>query len=129
MRRSWEQQHAVSAGLGWESHDWEWSLAGAWRSGWPTTALEVRVIDGEYIVHADAMNTLRMQPYLDIDARVARKFQLEGGGSLTAFSRSATSLNRRNVCCNEYELERRRAMNRNSRSKAFVRCPSCHRSA
>jgi outer membrane receptor protein involved in Fe transport len=106
VRRSWDHRHALSCGLGYEGERWELSAAGTWRSGSPSTALElVATDDGELVVHASSANTQQLKPYLDIDARVARKFRFDGGSSLTAFFEISNVLNRRNECCMEFEIE------------------------
>jgi outer membrane receptor protein involved in Fe transport len=105
VRRSWDQQHALNAGLGWETESWDLSVAGAWRSGRPTTALELATVDDETVVRADSRNTRHLRTYADLDARVARKFRFGGGSSLTAFFELSNALNRRNECCTEFEVD------------------------
>ena len=105
VRRSWDQQHAFNAGLGWEGERWEFSLAGAWRSGRPTTALELVTLDDETVVRAASRNTRHLRAYAEIDARLARKFHLGSGSSLTAFFEISNALNRRNECCTEFEVD------------------------
>lgn len=105
VRRSWDQQHSFNGGVGWESERWELSLAGAWRSGWPTTPLELTGDADDPIVTTSSPNTRRLRSYVDIDARIARRFALAGGGSLTAFFELSNATNRRNECCIEYEIE------------------------
>jgi outer membrane receptor protein involved in Fe transport len=104
-RRGWDQEHALNFGLGWEGDRWELSLAGVWRSGWPTTAVGLVVTADEEVIYAPAANTERLEAYIDIDARIARKFQFRDGSSLTAFFEISNALNRRNQCCTEYELD------------------------
>ena len=104
--RHWDQEHSFSAGLGWESERWELSLAGLWRSGWPTTTLAlISSDDGEAVVSADLASTRRLGTYIDIDARVARRFRFQDGSSLTAFFEISNALNRRNECCTEFEID------------------------
>ena len=103
--RSWNQQHIFNAGLGWQSEHWELSVTGAWRSGWPTTPLELVVEEDEAIVRTGEINSRRLRPYVDIDLRIARRFAFNDGGSLTAFFELSNVLNRRNECCTEYEIE------------------------
>lgn len=45
------------------------------------------------------------QAYVDIDARIARKFHFKDTSSLTAFFEISNALNRRNECCMEFELD------------------------
>ena len=105
VRRSWDQEHIFNAGLGWEGERWELSFAGAWRSGWPTTPLVLIASESDAIVLADGVNTRRLRSHLDLDARLARKFRLADGGSLTVFFELSNAINRRNECCTEFELD------------------------
>jgi outer membrane receptor protein involved in Fe transport len=101
--RSWDRRHALNAGVGWEGDRWEASLAGVWRSGLPTT-FTLQLDEGANVVYADAIDSRRRASYLDIDARLARKFRFDDGGSLVAFVEVSNVLNRRNECCIEYEI-------------------------
>ena len=103
--RSWDQTHAVSAGLAWQTLSWELSLAGRYRTGWPTTAVEVAEIEPMPLVAVGPRNAERLGGYASLDARVARKFQLERSGELTVFLEVTNVLNRRNTCCTEYEVD------------------------
>ncbi len=38
-RRSWDQSHAVSAGLGWTDGRWHATVAGTYHTGWPVTSV------------------------------------------------------------------------------------------
>ncbi|MDX1381201.1 MAG: TonB-dependent receptor, partial [Xanthomonadales bacterium] len=50
--RSWDQRHAVQAGLAWRPGAWEIGLAFSLHSGWPTTAMSFAVEeDGEENVY------------------------------------------------------------------------------
>ena len=103
--RSWDQQHTVHAGLGWDSEHWEATFAGAWHSGWPRAVLEPVVVDDEPVVRADLAGSARYRAYFDVDARLARKFHFGSRSSLTVFLEVRNVLNRRNECCTEYEID------------------------
>jgi hypothetical protein len=105
VRRGWDQEHALNFGVGWKGERWELSLAGLWRSGWPTTQVELIASEDGAVLHAPSANTQRLETYLDIDARIARRFQFAGANSLTVFFEISNALNRRNTCCIEYELD------------------------
>jgi outer membrane cobalamin receptor len=105
VRRGWDQEHALNFGVGWKGERWELSLAGLWRSGWPTTQVELIASEDGAVLHAPSANTQRLETYLDIDARIARRFQFAGADSLTVFFEISNALNRRNTCCIEYELD------------------------
>ena len=103
--RGWDQEHALNFGVGWKGERWELSLAGLWRSGWPTTQVELVVTEDSAVLQAPIANAQRLETYVDIDARIARKFQFDGGASLTLFFEISNVLNRANSCCTEYELD------------------------
>lgn len=106
VRRGWDQEHALHAGFGWETERYEISLAAGWRSGWPKTTPALVLDDnGDAFAFAAHANSEREENYVDIDARIARKFALQGGATLTAFFEVSNLLNRRNACCTEYELD------------------------
>jgi hypothetical protein len=107
VRRGWDQEHALNFGLGWKGERWELSLAGLWRSGWPTTHVELVVTEEQdrATLQAPIANAQHLETYIDIDARIARKFQFAGDASLTIFFEISNALNRRNSCCTEYELD------------------------
>jgi outer membrane cobalamin receptor len=105
VRRGWDQEHALNFGIGWKGERWELSLAGLWRSGWPTTQVELVATEDSATLQAPMANAQRLETYVDIDARIARKFQFEGGALLTLFFEVSNALNRRNSCCTEYELD------------------------
>ena len=67
--------------------------------------LELAVVDDEPVVHANISGRARHRTYLDIDARVARKFPLGNRSSLIVFFEVSNVLNRRNECCTEYEMD------------------------
>jgi outer membrane receptor protein involved in Fe transport len=103
--RGWDQEHALNFGVGWQGDRWELSVAGLWRSGWPVTRLQLLVTQDNAVLYAPVANTQRLETYIDIDARIARKFQFDSGASLTFFVEISNALNRRNTCCTEYELD------------------------
>jgi outer membrane cobalamin receptor len=105
VRRGWDQEHALNFGLGWNGERWQLSLGGLWRSGWPTTQVELVATEDGAVLYAPTANAQRLETYLDIDARIARKFWFDGGASFTVFFELSNALNRRNTCCIEYELD------------------------
>lgn len=104
-RRSWDQTHAWSGGIGWESQHWELSLAATYHTGWPTTAVVLIEGGDAPVALAGPINARRLHAYADVDARVARRFPLQGADSLTLFFELSNVLNRRNDCCIEYDVE------------------------
>jgi outer membrane receptor protein involved in Fe transport len=105
LNRSWDQRDYVSGGLTWRGSLWELSFAATWHRGWPTTEVELETLDPFPLVAAEKRNASRIDDYSRIDLRVARRFELESAGELTAFLEVNNLVNRRNDCCVEYQLE------------------------
>lgn len=103
--RSWDQQHAGGVGVAWITPRWEFSLAGKYHTGWPTTELELGELQPLPVVEAGARNARRQKNYATLDARVARLFEFEGAGSLTLFAELTNAFSRTNPCCVEYSVE------------------------
>jgi hypothetical protein len=103
--RSWDQTHAVSGGLGWETPHWNVSMAATYRSGWPTTMpLGLTDNDGVPLVVTGSRNAERVAAFRTVDLRAARVFSLRRG-EVSVFFELANALDHRNECCLEYELE------------------------
>jgi hypothetical protein len=105
IHRSWDQSHFVSAGAAHRGPRWEFSLAAAWHSGWPTTAVELATLEPFPLVAVGPRNDVRFADYARFDARVARKFQYESRRQLTVYLEISNVANRRNDCCTEYQIE------------------------
>jgi outer membrane receptor protein involved in Fe transport len=103
--RSWDQTHAVSAGVAWQTQAWDVSLAGRYRTGWPTTAFELAATGPVSLVAVGPRNAERLEAYASVDARIARKFSLGRSGQLTVFLEVTNLFNRSNACCVEYEMD------------------------
>jgi hypothetical protein len=107
--RSWDQRHSIQAGLTWSINNWDLSVAGHYRSGWPTTSLALEEIIGpggqpEFIAMPGPRNAEQLPHFASLDARVSRKFDV-GRGTITAFVEVSNLLDRNNVCCFDYDLE------------------------
>jgi outer membrane receptor protein involved in Fe transport len=105
LNRSWDQRDYASAGLNWHGERWEASLAATWHRGWPTTDVELLTLEPFPLVTAAKRNASRISDYARLDLRVARRFDLESAGEITAFVELSNLLLRDNVCCVEYQLE------------------------
>jgi len=105
LRRSWDQRNYLSAGLNWHDDRWELAVAASWHQGWPTTPVALQTLDPIPLVEVGRRNTARISNYLRFDLRVARRFQLESAGELSAFLEVSNLFNRPNDCCVEYQLE------------------------
>jgi TonB dependent receptor/TonB-dependent Receptor Plug Domain len=93
--RSWDQRHAITAGLSTDRWGWRWSGTLTAHSGWPTTAL--RVADAGAVT-VEPRNRARLPWYATLDLKAQREIALRYGAlRLTAELTNAT--NRRNVCC------------------------------
>lgn len=105
VRRSWDQKHNLGLGLGWRSTRWEFSVAGNYRTGWPTTAIELVTDDPFPLVATGPRNDERLGNFASLDVRVARHWQFSEENSLSVFLEVSNLLNRSNDCCIEYEVD------------------------
>jgi outer membrane receptor protein involved in Fe transport len=103
--RSWDQTHFISAGAARRGPRWEVSLAAAWHSGWPTTAVELATLEPFPLVAAGPRNDERLGSYARFDARLARRFHFDSQQQLTVFLEVSNLTNRGNDCCVEYQIE------------------------
>jgi len=107
--RSWDQRHSLQAGLTWNVNNWNFSVAGLIRSGWPTTSLALEEVIGPggepgFIAIPGPRNAEQLPHFASLDARISRKFDV-GRGTITAFFEVSNLLDRNNVCCFDYDLE------------------------
>ncbi len=108
--RSWDQRHAAQGGIAWRNEAWNFSLAASIHSGWPSTSLALiedgADADGEpiYVAVPGPRNALRHPTFASLDLRISRKFDVRKG-TLLAFVEVSNALNRRNVCCIDWDLE------------------------
>ena len=90
--RSWDQTHAVKAGLSWRWGSWDFSAAGEVHTGWPKSVLP-----------AEELNTSRYSLFHTLDVRVSREFDVRRG-DLTVFLEVSNLYDRQNSCCTEYSM-------------------------
>jgi outer membrane receptor protein involved in Fe transport len=108
--RSWDQRHAVQAGLAWRSGPWEIGLALSVHSGWPTTAMSYLAVPGEhaddtiYLPVPGPRNAEQLGTFAQIDFRVSREFSTSRG-RLSAFFEVTNATNRNNPCCIDYDID------------------------
>jgi outer membrane receptor protein involved in Fe transport len=105
VHRSWDQRHYVSSGLTYRRGGWALALAAVWHSGWPATEVELVTLEPLPLVEPGPRNAIRLSDYARIDARLARRFELDAGGDLTLFLEAVNVFKRGNPCCVEYDLE------------------------
>jgi hypothetical protein len=103
--RNWDQRELVTGGLAWRDDRWEASLAATWHRGWPTTEVELETLEPFPLVAAGKRNAGNVADYARFDARIARRFNLQSAGELTAFAEIHNLTKRNNDCCVEYQLE------------------------
>ena len=108
--RSWDQRHALQGGFGWHDERWDFSAAASVHSGWPTTGLDLVETgvdpDGESIYTAipGPRNAEQLATFASVDVRLSRRFEVPRG-RLLAFVEVSNVLNRRNVCCVDWDLD------------------------
>lgn len=102
--RSWDQRQVVNAGVTWSKGPWTATLAGLYRTGWPTTELAIaNDAFGNPTLRLDERNRARFNAYSTIDARLTRTFAL-AHGALDVFAEVTNALSRRNPCCARYRI-------------------------
>ena len=106
--RSWDQRHAVQAGLAWRPGAWEIGLALSVHTGWPTSSMSFTVMEEDdeeiYIPEPGPRNAERFDTFAQIDFRVSRKFAVRRG-ELSVFFEVTNATNRKNQCCADYDIE------------------------
>ncbi len=103
--RLWDQRQYVSGGLGWRNAAWEASIAATWHTGWRTTEVELATLEPFPLVTVGKRDALHLSDFASIDLRIARHFDLESAGELTAFVELNNLMKRHNECCVEYQIE------------------------
>ena len=108
--RSWDQRHAVQGGLHWSNKVWDFAIAAGAHTGWPTTDLTLEQngtdASGEpiYVAIPGPRNELRLSTFASVDFRLSRTFDVPRG-SLMVFFEVTNVLNRRNVCCVDWDID------------------------
>jgi len=108
VMRSWDQTHAVKAGISWRLGKWDFSGAGEVHTGWPKTeliAVEVPNPDGTHSLEVTTTppNSGRYSIFHTLDVRISRDFTLRHG-DLTVFLEVSNLYDRDNQCCTEYSI-------------------------
>ena len=102
--RAWDQQDAIKGGVEWRRGPWTVSVAATYNTGWPTTATELATTDPVPLVAVGPRNSDRYRNYGTLDMRVARDWRLPNS-YLSAFVELTNITDRRNNCCQDYEVE------------------------
>ena len=100
VRRSWDQTHALQAGLDWKNERWNFSAAANVHTGWPTTEL---MLNDDGSVSPGPRNATRHGTFGSLDMRLSRTFDVRRG-TLLAFVEVSNILNRRNHCCIDWDF-------------------------
>jgi outer membrane receptor protein involved in Fe transport len=101
--RSWDQQHALQAGLTWPVGAWRLSSAATLHRGWPATEVGVATTPaGQTVAVAGPRNAARLGAVRRLDLRASRDFDL-GPGALRFFAEVTNLTNRDNPCCLVYD--------------------------
>jgi len=99
--RSWDQRHAFQGGFGWRDETWNFSAATSVHSGWPTTDLQ---LDGDGNAVPGPRNALQLSTFASLDVRLSRRIRVPRG-SLLVFVEISNALNRKNVCCIDWDVD------------------------
>jgi hypothetical protein len=108
--RSWDQRHAVQAGLAWRPGPWEIGLALSVHSGWPTTAMSYLAVPGDdaedaiYLPVPGPRNAAQLGTFAQLDFRISREIPVRRG-SLSVFFEVTNATNRDNPCCVDYDID------------------------
>ncbi len=103
--RSWDQTHAVNAGLRYAGEHWELTVTDNYHTGWPTTDLLLTngTAGAPDVVAPGSRNAAQHSAYNSLDFRVMRRFDLSES-VLETFFEMHNTLSRRNACCTEYDV-------------------------
>lgn len=104
--RNWDQRHALTSGFSFDGSNWDVTLSANYRSGWPTTGIDLQVDDeGDPIAVLGPRNAERFGDFGSVDLHVSRSFDLRSGGTLVVFLDVLNLLDRENPCCVEYDFD------------------------
>ena len=107
--RSWDQTHAVEAGISADRGPWNLSATAEIHTGWPKTELVA-----EYATNPDGSLSLSVTPtprnsdrhaiFGSLNLHVSRELDVRRG-DLRVFLDVSNALDRQNPCCTEYSLD------------------------
>lgn len=79
--RSWDQRNTVTFNLSWHPGPlWNFAVAGVYHTGWPTTVVEGRFVDGVFHTALGPLYADRLPAYRRIDVRASRRIPTAHGG-------------------------------------------------
>jgi hypothetical protein len=99
--RSWDQRHAINAGISWARGPWSAIVTDSFHTGWPITTLE-----GAQGISSPVFgerNAARLGNFNSLDLRINRTYALTRG-ALDVFFEVTNLLSRENDCCINYKV-------------------------
>jgi hypothetical protein len=102
VSRSWEQRHALNAGIAWQRGPWNLNLAGTWHSGWPTTGVALEDGTGPGVV-VGSRNAINYDDFFSVDLRLSYTATL-GRGELETFVEFTNVTVHDNPCCTTWTV-------------------------
>jgi hypothetical protein len=90
--RSWDQRHAMTFSINHRRSVWNVNVAGTYHSGWPTTPITARLVDGRVVSEPGPRGGARLPAYHRVDVRVSRS-----AGPLSLFLEVLNVLDHTNV--------------------------------
>lgn len=102
--RSWDQRHALTASVSWQSEKWRFTIVGRYRSGWPRTPLIVVPIsdsNGNIVavdIDLSQRNIIDYDSYSRVDLRASRTVKLKRG-SFEYYLEVFNLFDTKNQCC------------------------------
>jgi hypothetical protein len=102
VSRSWEQRHALNAGIAWQRGPWNLNVAGTWHSGWPTTAVALEDGSGPGVV-VGSRNAINYDDFFSLDLRLSYTATL-GRGELETFVEFTNVTVHDNPCCTTWTV-------------------------
>jgi len=100
VSRSWDQPHALTAGLVWLKARWQYSTAVMWHSGWPYTPLIVSRVDGSDTATLGPRNSQRFGQFVSLELRTQYTVPMPVG-ALELFFEVRNAFDRANDCCRD----------------------------
>jgi outer membrane receptor protein involved in Fe transport len=107
--RSWDQTHALNAGIIWTRGAWSIALTDLFHTGWPTTEVLVQPASAATGASAKVIigerNGARLADFNSLDLRIKHSFLLPRG-YLDVYVEAANLLDQKNPCCTTYSATR-----------------------
>lgn len=104
VRRARDQQQGLRGGMILSHGFWEFSIAGDFHTGWPTTQIELLTDEPAAIVGTGPRNASRLDNFKSVDVRIARELVFKRS-SATVFLEVANVFDWNNDCCTEYDVD------------------------